>query len=183
MSGRIGALKTFGSGCVSLEGAPSAPMMVTVGREAIAKMLCGLVAERDLVVQRQRSQKQKFEASHDEILAWRRFLGKVRLVPEVTVLLLPSPLHCATLKYNHFSPNITLHCSTRPLADTQDAQLATRTPSKYSVGRVHNTIVQPSPCRVLRQVARTPDSHRKRQSATAASQSTERDHPSRTRQR
>ena len=181
MSGRIGALKTFGSGWVSLEGAPSAPMMVTVGREAIAKVLCGLVAERDLVVRsrevKNRSSKQatmKFWLGED---FWGRCDWCLRL------LLLPSPLHCATLKYNHFSPNITLHCSTRPLADTQDAQLATRTPSKYSVGRVHNTIVQPSPCRVLRQVARTPDSHRKRQSATAASQSTERDHPSRTRQR
>lgn len=40
MSGRIGALKTLGSGWVSLEAAPSAPWMVTVGRLAILSSLC-----------------------------------------------------------------------------------------------------------------------------------------------
>ena len=45
MSGRIGALKTFGSGWVSLEGAPSAPMIVTVGRDDIFAVLlvCNVV--------------------------------------------------------------------------------------------------------------------------------------------
>lgn len=35
MSGRIGALKTLGSGCVLSLVAPSAPMMLTVGRLVI----------------------------------------------------------------------------------------------------------------------------------------------------
>ena len=43
MSARIGALKTFGRVAVSLLAAPSAPMMVTVGRDIFA---AGVSAER-----------------------------------------------------------------------------------------------------------------------------------------
>jgi hypothetical protein len=43
MSGRIGDLKTFGSGCVLSLVAPSAPMMLTVGRLVMfAVLYCGV---------------------------------------------------------------------------------------------------------------------------------------------
>lgn len=49
MSGRIGDLKTAGSGCVDPLGVPSAPAMVTVGRVVIFAMgaiqSCSMVAD------------------------------------------------------------------------------------------------------------------------------------------
>jgi hypothetical protein len=41
MSGRMGALKTLGSGWLSWLGAPSAPWMVTVGRDMVVEVLLG----------------------------------------------------------------------------------------------------------------------------------------------
>ena len=45
ISGRIGALKTLGRGCVSLPAAPSAPWMVTVGRLVIVAVVVLLVVD------------------------------------------------------------------------------------------------------------------------------------------
>lgn len=76
MSGRIGALKTLGSGWVSLVGAPSPPWMVTVGRLVIvAVLLVGRCAE--LLRDRKQSLQQTLEIWRCSVCRRFRTLGMV----------------------------------------------------------------------------------------------------------